>query len=79
MGLMYLNHPQRGTVLKDRRQVFDIPAPTFTVTEHRIAQGRCTCGVVARGAFPLGVIGPTQYGAGVTALAAHLTQHHMIE
>ena len=66
------------TVLKDRRQVFDIPVPTFTVTEHRIVQGRCTCGVVVRGTFPPGVIGPTQYGAGVTALAAHLTQHHMM-
>lgn len=29
------------TVLKEYRQVFDIPQPNFTVIEHRVAQGRC--------------------------------------
>lgn len=66
------------TVLPDCRQVFDIPLPTFWVTEHLVAQGCCTCGKVHRGTFPASVIGPTQYGAGVKALVVHLTQHQML-
>ncbi len=66
------------TVLTDCRQVFDIPLPTFTVTEHLIEQGNCICGKVHRGTFPYGVIGPAQYGPGIKALAVHLTQHHMM-
>ena len=66
------------TVLPDCRQVFDIPQPTFTVTEHRIEEGRCSCGKAHRGIFPASVIGPTQYGAGVKALVVHLTQHQMM-
>ena len=65
-------------VVKDCRQVFDIPLPTFTVIEHRIEQGVCTCGKVHRGTFPTGVVGPVQYGSGVKALAVHLTQHQMM-
>lgn len=64
--------------LKERRQIFDILPPTHSVTEHRIAQGSCTCGQVHRGEFPAGVVGPVQYGANIKALVVDLTQHQMM-
>jgi len=66
------------TVLPECRQVFDIPQPSYSVTEHRIEEGRCACGKVHCGTFPASVVGPTQYGPGVKALVVHLTQHHMM-
>lgn len=52
-----------------RSQVFDLPDPRLTVTEHRMLKVRCTCGRTTRAAGPDGVNAPTQYGPGVHALA----------
>jgi len=65
-------------VLKERRQVFDIPTPAHTVTEHRVMRLSCTCGQVNCSAFPAGVVGPVQYGAHIKALVIDLTQHQMV-
>jgi len=65
-------------VLKERRQVFDLPTPTPTVTGHRIVQASCTCGQVHRSEFPAGVAGPVQYGANIKALVVDLTRRQMM-
>jgi transposase len=44
------------------------------VIDHRIAEGTCTCGCKARGAFPEGIQGAVQYGPSVQGLATYLTQ-----
>ncbi|MER5212542.1 IS66 family transposase zinc-finger binding domain-containing protein [Streptomyces sp. NPDC002838] len=51
-------------------QVFDLPDPRLTVTEHRMLKVRCPCGHITRAADPHGVKAPAQYGPGVHALAA---------
>ena len=38
----------------------------------------CPCGAVHDGAWPEGVTGAVQYGAGVKALAVHLSQQHLV-
>lgn len=66
-----------GTVI-EARQVFDLPALVFEVTEHRVLVAHCTCGKLCRGEFPAGVTAPVQYGPAALAAAVHLTQHHML-
>ncbi|MCY0924177.1 MULTISPECIES: IS66 family transposase [unclassified Streptomyces] len=66
------------TVGFSRSQVFDLPDPRLTVTEHRMLKVRCTCGRTTRAADPDGVNAPTQYGPGVHALAVYqLVQQHV--
>lgn len=55
-----------------RRQVFEVPEPKVTVTEHRIVSRRCGCGTVTAGRAPAGVAAPTQYGPRAQALIAYL-------
>lgn len=67
-----------ATQLKERRQVFDIPMPSHTITEHRILQVSCTCGQVHRSQFPDDINVPAQYGPTLKALVVDLTQHQMV-
>lgn len=62
----------------ETRQLFDIPRPRPEVTEYQVWQTRCTCGVVARGEFPVNVTGPVQYGPHIKATIVNLTHHHMM-
>lgn len=59
--------------IKERRQVFDLPAPKLEVTEYKLLQCLCPCcGKEVRGTFPDTVAAPVQYGNGVKALVALL-------
>ncbi|WSA29506.1 IS66 family transposase [Streptosporangium sp. NBC_01810] len=57
----------------ERRQVWDIPLVTATVTEHRAHRCRCACGTTSRAAMPEQVPGaPVSYGPHLRALAVYL-------
>jgi transposase len=63
----------------DKRQVFDLPPVSVTVTEHRAETKICPCcGTKNKGAFPDGVNSFTQYGEHVKALAAYFLHQHLI-
>jgi transposase len=64
--------------LVERRQVFDLPALRYEVTEHQLLQIRCVCGKTYRGEFPTNVSAPVQYGPAALAAVVHLTHHHML-
>lgn len=61
-----------------QRQVLDLPPLRLQVTQHHLMRSHCTCGAVHDGAWPEGVTGAVQYGAGVKALAVHLSQQHLV-
>jgi transposase len=63
----------------ETRQVFDLPALGFEVTEHQVLAAPCAvCGKICRGEFPAGIFAPVQYGPAVMAAVVHLTHHHMM-
>lgn len=62
----------------ETRQVFDLPALSFEVTEHQVLAAPCGCGKICRGEFPGGIVSPVQYGPTVLAAVVHLTHHHMM-
>lgn len=56
------------------RQVFDLPEPKLEVTQYQLYGCQCPgCGQVCTGEFPEGVSAPVQYGNGVKAMAALLS------
>jgi len=62
----------------DRRPVLPLVAPV-DVTEHQVHAVRCACcGKVTRGAFPLAVSVPTQYGRGMKAFAVYANQNQLL-
>jgi transposase len=61
--------PQTGL---QRRQCFDVPPVMVTVTEHRLVERRCACGVRTAGTAPGGVDAPVQYGPRITAVILYL-------
>ena len=56
----------------ERRQVFDLPPVTVTVTEHQLIERECRCGHRTRGAAPQGAQAPVQYGPRVAAVIIYL-------
>ena len=55
------------------RQVFDLPeGALLRVVEHVAARRRCGCGHVSAGAFPAGVLAPTQYGPRLRTLGVYV-------
>ena len=65
--------------VKKTRQVFDIPKPKITVTEHVTYETVCPgCGKVHETDFPHEVAQPTQYGENMQALMSYLTQYQLI-
>ncbi|MEV6866662.1 transposase, partial [Streptosporangium subroseum] len=66
----------------ERRQVWDIPLVSVTVTEHRAHRCRCACGTRTRAMMPGQVAGsPTSYGPNLRAPAVYLLvfQHVPVE
>jgi transposase len=59
-------------VRTERRQVFDLPPTTVTVTEHQIVTRRCRCGVESSGQAPDRVAAPVQYGPRILAVIVYL-------
>src|SRR5229473_518570 len=59
-------------VLRERRQVRDLPAVRLVVTEHQALHVQCPrCRAVSVAAFPPAVPSRAQYGLGVRALAVY--------
>jgi len=56
----------------ERRQVFDLPPVTVTVTEHQVIERECGCGQRTRGTAPAGAEAPVQYGPRVAAVIIYL-------
>jgi transposase len=56
----------------ERRQVFDLPPVTVTVTEHQLIERECGCGHRTRGAAPAGAEAPVQYGPRIAAVIIYL-------
>lgn len=68
----------RVTVLPQGRQVIELPAIRFEVTEHRVQVAQCRCGKIHTGQFPAGVSQAAQYGPRVKAAAVYLTQYQQV-
>ena len=64
--------------LLERRQIFDVPARSFEVTEHRVYTVVCACGQRHDSAFPAAVSEVAQYGPNVRALGVHLIHGQML-
>lgn len=69
--------PEQAQVL-ECRQVFDVPALSFEVIEHRVYTVVCACGQRHDSTFPTAVSEVAQYGPNVRALGVHLTQGQML-
>jgi transposase len=56
----------------ERRQVFDLPDVTVTVTEHQLVERECGCGHRTKGMAPEGAEAPVQYGPRIAAVIVYL-------
>lgn len=62
-----------------KRQVFEIPKPIFSVTEHQAEINECDgCGHINIADFPEGVTKQTQYGPRAKSLMAYLSQDQLL-
>jgi transposase len=66
-------------VLRERRQVQDVPRVRLTVTEHQALHVRCPrCQAVSVGAFQAEVPSRAQYGPRLRAFAVYLVEQHFV-
>ena len=66
-------------VVRERRQIHELPPVRLHVTEHQRLQLRCpSCAHVSAGAFPAEVPSRAQYGQRVRALAVYLVQAQFV-
>ena len=56
----------------ERRQVFDLPEITVTVTEHQLIERECRCGHRTKASAPQGAEAPVQYGPRIAAIIVYL-------
>lgn len=70
---------EEPVVLRERRQVQEVPPVRLLVREHQALHVRCpSCGQVSAGAFPADVASRAQYGPRLRALAVYLGQAQFI-
>jgi transposase len=62
----------------ERRQVFDLPEPKLSVTEHQAEVKTCACGCLNRAAFPPEAAAPVQYGPRVKSAAVYLRDYQLL-
>ena len=62
----------------ERRQVFDLPEPKLSVTEHQGEVKTCACGLVNRAVFPPEAAAPVQYGPRVKSVAVYLKEYQLL-
>jgi transposase len=66
-------------LLRERRQVSELPPVRLVVTEHQALHVRCpACQAVSRGVFPEEVPSRAQYGPQVRALAVYLVEEQLV-
>lgn len=71
--------PQTAGVVKERRQIQDVPPLRLQITEHQLVEQQCPrCGACSQGTFPRGVDAAAQYGPNVQALAVYLSQFQLL-
>ena len=56
----------------ERRQVFDLPEVTVTVTEHQLIERECGCRHRTKASAPQGAEAPVQYGPRIAAIIMYL-------
>jgi transposase len=56
----------------ERRQVFDLPEVTVTVTGHQLIERECGCGHRTKAPAPQGAQAPVQYGPRIAAIIVYL-------
>ncbi len=70
---------EQAAQLPESRHVLDLPPQRLWVTEHRVEEKAClACGHRTRAAFPSHVRAPTQYGAGIQAVAVYLVEGQLL-
>lgn len=70
---------QMRGVVKERRQVFELPPLRLQVTEHQQIEHNCPrCGKRSCGDFPLEVDAAAQYGPNVRGFAVYLSQFQLL-
>ena len=68
-----------AVVLRERRQVQDLPRVRLAVTEHQALHVRCpACQAVSVGAFPAEAPSRAQYGPRLQALAVYLVEQQFV-
>lgn len=71
--------PEAEVVLRERRQVQDLPPVRLVVTEHQALRVRCpACQAVTAGTFPTEAPSRAQYGPRLRALAVYLAQAQFV-
>ncbi len=66
-------------VVRERRQVQEVPPVRLRVTEHRALHVRCpACRAVSVGAFPREAPSRAQYGPRLRALAVYLVEQQLV-
>jgi transposase len=70
---------QTSVVLRERRQVQELPPLQLRVTEHQALHIQCpTCRAVSVGTFPTAVPSRAQYGPRLRALAVYLVEQQLV-
>ena len=57
--------------LSGKRQVFDIPKITITVTEHQLYEKQCNCGHTTQSSYPAEANAPVSYGNNIESLIGY--------
>ncbi|HZC79724.1 MAG TPA: DUF6444 domain-containing protein, partial [Ktedonobacterales bacterium] len=70
---------EASVVLRERRQVWELPALRLVVREHQALHVRCPrCQVVSVGTFPAEAPSRAQYGPRLRALAVYLVEQQFV-